>query len=179
MATLNFVVEDGTGKSDANSYVSIIYADQYAVNYGYSEWDTYSTPVKQQYLIQGTQYIDLSFNFTGKSTNIGSSKTEDDQALEFPRENMYCGSVLLDSDAVPVQIMKATVEAAVQRGLSDTRLIVESGEVLKREKVGDLEIERFDSSSRSSTEIRYPNVERMIKCLGTYGSSSAILQVRV
>jgi len=178
---LQFIVEDGTGLETANSYVSITYADQYAVNFGYSAWDTYSTPVKQQYLIQATQYIDLSFNFNSKITNINSYKTNEEQALEFPRTNFFIGSYEFSSSAIPVNVMKATVEGAVQIGADASRLITStSGEVLKIEEVvGAVKIERFDNS-RSSTETIYPTINRLLKNIGTFGSSNgAIIQVRV
>ena len=150
---IEFIVEDGTGKSDATSYVETSYIDQYAENYGYSEWDTYSTPIKQAYANQATQYIDLSFDFKG-------SKTDEDNALEFPRD-FY----LIDSDEIPVTLKKAVAEVAINRGIIAERLIQSTGETLKKEKVGSLEIERFVNGTVQKT---YPQVVRLLKRFGTF-----------
>lgn len=157
---MNFVVEDGTGKTDATSYCTIEFIDSYADDLGYSEWDSYSLPVKQTYANQATQYIDLSFNFSGK-------KTDEDNALEFPRQECYnsCSGLYFENDFIPVNLKKAVAEIAINRGLSDSRLILSSNETFKREKVGDIEVERF---SNGTVQVQYPQVNSLLRCFGNY-----------
>ncbi len=158
--SINFIVEDGTGKENATSYASIDFIDSYAVDLGYNDWDTYSITTKQKYANQATQYIDLSFNFYGK-------KADENQALEFPRERCYdtLRHRFLETDEIIAELKKAVAEISINAGLSDSRLIQATGEVLKKEKVGDIEVERF---TPSATQIKYPQVIRLLRGVGDY-----------
>ena len=42
------VVEDGTGLTDSNSYVSVVFADDYFSTRGVSKWETLTETEKQQ-----------------------------------------------------------------------------------------------------------------------------------
>jgi len=157
---IEYIVEDGTGKVDSTSYVDISYIDQYAENMGYSDWSGYSLPVKQSYSNQATQYIDLSFNFSG-------IKTDSSQSLEFPRTDCYesCIKEYFENKEIPVKLKKAVCEIAINRGLNDSRLITSTGEVFKKEKVGSLEVERFTPGTTQKT---YPQVNKMLSCFSEY-----------
>lgn len=163
---IEYIVEDGTSKTDSTSYVTIDFIDQYAENLGYSDWDTYSTPVKESYANQATQYIDLSFNFSG-------TKTESTQALEFPRQNCYesCIREYFDDDEIPTKLKRAVAEVAINRGINDSRLISSTSETLKREKVGSIEVERFAPGTIQKT---YPQVNKMLSCFAQYNLTGVI-----
>ena len=79
---LTLVVEDGSGKSDANSYVSVAEADSY--NEGHvstSGWDALTTGQKEAALVMAARTIDGSFQFKG-------FKTVQTQALQWPRDSV-------------------------------------------------------------------------------------------
>lgn len=65
-----FVVEDGTAKADATSYVTIAEADGYFADRGMTGW-TGADAVKQSALIKATDYIEGRFG----QRFIGSKKT--------------------------------------------------------------------------------------------------------
>ena len=72
-----FVVEDGSGKSDANSYVSIANANQYHENTTAStDWSGASQANKERALRLGTQYVEARYSHLWRG-----NKASSDQAL--------------------------------------------------------------------------------------------------
>ena len=100
-----FVVEDGTGKTDSNSYVSVAEFEAYWLDRN-NDMSGETTADKQSWLINATQYIDLNYTFAGEVSN-------DDQALQWPRTYTYDnkGNVI-DSDSIPNQLKYAVCELA-------------------------------------------------------------------
>jgi hypothetical protein len=75
-----FVVEDGTGKSDANAFITIAEADQAIDNYwSSSTWTAASDAEKQDAIRKATQYMCLSYTWKGY-------RVHETQALQWPRE---------------------------------------------------------------------------------------------
>lgn len=99
-----FVVEEGTAKADANSYVTILEADGYFADRGNSAW-TGADAVKQAALIKATDYIEGRFS----QRFIGSKKTTA-QALSWPRE----GAGDFADTVIPVGLRRACCEYAVR-----------------------------------------------------------------
>lgn len=103
------IVEDGTAKSDAESYISVDDADTYVSNwYGtLSDWDDLDTAGKERALRTGTRYID-SHDFLGY-------REDDDQSLAWPRYGVgYIDGQYIDDDEIPTPVKNATVEAALK-----------------------------------------------------------------
>ncbi len=97
MAT--FIVEDGTGIADANSYCPLSYAEAYVDDYygdSIAQWLSATTQQKERALRVATQYIDLKYG-----ASVSKKKTST-QALSFPR--------VIDS-VVPIDVQKATIES--------------------------------------------------------------------
>lgn len=104
-----FVVEDGTGKSDSTSYISVEFADEYLDSRGLiSQWSG-NTGAKQGALIRATDYIDRRFG--GK---FAGNKKTDTQALEFPRVKIP--GVTQD---MPYRLLCATAEYAMRALTTD------------------------------------------------------------
>lgn len=99
-----FVVEDGTAKADANSYVTIADADSYFADRGNTAW-TGADAVKQAALVKATDYIEGRFG----QRFIGSKKTTT-QALAWPRT----GAADFADTAIPVGLRRACCEYAVR-----------------------------------------------------------------
>lgn len=74
---MSLSVEDGTGLSTAESYVSVAECDTYATNNGLTAW-TGTAAVKEVALRKATRYLDTAFRWRG----VRSTTT---QALEWPR----------------------------------------------------------------------------------------------
>lgn len=108
MAT--FVVEDGTGKSDANSYSTTAEADAYHSNYGNpSSWSTLSDPDKQKALRSATQAIDALYGGSWRGL-----KANENQALDWPRINVFTTDYfIIRSNTIPPALKNATAVLAL------------------------------------------------------------------
>lgn len=93
-----FVVEDGTGKPDANSYASVEFADAYFAERAVPNWMG-TNEAKQGALIRATDYIE------SMALAWGGCQTTETQALKFPRD-MWQG--------LPVPLQRATVLYALR-----------------------------------------------------------------
>ena len=104
--SIEFITEDGTGKTTATSYLTVAEFRQYWTNRG-TVYPTDTPPATAEddkikaYLNSATEFIDITFRFKG-------IKVDEDQALEFPRYGvMRRNGRLIDSDIVPVDIKNA------------------------------------------------------------------------
>lgn len=162
-----FVVEDGTGKPDANSYASVEFADTYFSERGVTAW-TGTVDQKQTYLIRATDYIDGRFANNFKGQRLYTQDPE--QALQFPRDSFT---------GMPVPLLKATCEYALRAISSNlapdptydpSGLQVESS----KRKVGPIEVETTFAAGTGNvreTLRSYPAADMLIIPL-LRGSSS-------
>lgn len=98
------VVEDGTGKADAVSYLSVADADAYHTARGNTAW---TGAAKEAALVKATDYLDRMFRYKGV-------KNSTEQALEWPRYNVFDRyGRLIPSDALPRELENATAELAL------------------------------------------------------------------
>lgn len=104
-----FVVEDGSGLANANSYSSVADADAYFSDRGITAW-TGSNTVKEQALVRATDFIESVFG-----QRFRGAVTTDTQSLSFPR---YINDTI---GSVPACLKKATAEYAL-RALSASLL---------------------------------------------------------
>ncbi len=129
-----FVVEDGTGKADANSYSSTTAADAYFLDRGITAWT--GTPTeKEGWLVQATDYIDARFG--GRFISVPQYTEAPAQALEFPRVGIA---------GMPANLLKACAEYALRAKtapLAPDLIVDETGWAVqgKKEKVGPIEEE--------------------------------------
>lgn len=136
------VVEDGTGLTDANSYVSVVFANAYFSARGVSIWSELSDEVKEQSLIKATDYIDNIFEWFGK-------KMTSSQSLRFPRDGLfdYEGNVI---EGVPLRLKQAVCDAAelVSEGTNLFQTSEANGDVTS-EKIGELSFTYSKTSKES------------------------------
>lgn len=166
-----FVVEDGTGKADANAYVLVAYADAYFLERNIPAWAG-TNEVKQSAIIQATDYVELRY-----SNRFIGDRSTDTQALSFPRVNT-------GFPAMPTPLLRAVCEYAV-RSLTATLLpdpvVHESGQGLERnrEKVGPIETEqRFQYQGPGTQRIilrPYPAADYLLKDL-IIGSAGRVIR---
>lgn len=105
-----FVVEDGSGKADANGYISVAFANSYHAARGRTDWVALSDADCELAIVRASDYIDLRFGPRFRGTRISPS-----QALQWPRYGAFDNSGYLYSGdrAVPIQIQKACAEYAL------------------------------------------------------------------
>lgn len=162
----SFVVEDGTGLPNANSYASVDFADSHFQSRGKGEWLLLTLEQKQAALIQATDYIDLRWGAWFKGERVAC-----DQALEFPRTAF--------SD-MPTTLLRATAEYAIRASNGSLAPDIQqdpSGYQVTRqfERVGPIEERKdfaFLGPGSSRRDLRsYPGADMYIRPLieGSHG----------
>lgn len=121
----DFVVEDGTGLSTANSYCSVATANAYHTSYGSpATWTAATTAQKEEALRIATQALDLRYGLRWS----GYRQTAE-QGLDWPRDYAYDqGGRAIGDDDIPTRLAHATAYAALLH-LNGTTLVPESVEI--------------------------------------------------
>ena len=105
------VVEDGTGLSNADSFVSVAYADTYFSTRNVTSWASLTN--KEALLIKATDYIEAVYSEAWKGTTLN-----DTQSLSFPR-------IIDDATVYPDRLLKAVCELAYKANSGDLLVDVE------------------------------------------------------
>lgn len=146
-----FVVEDGSGLSNANSYASVAEADAYADDRNLTAW--HSNPAhKEEALIRATDYIEAVY----RQAWLGYRASQT-QGLSWPRTNVEVDLYPVAANIVPKEVKYATIEMAI-RAEAET-LLPDQTQRVKREKVDVLEIEYADGSDATK---RFPFVSQLL-----------------
>jgi hypothetical protein len=128
------VVEDGSGKSDADAYVSVSFADTYFTNrQGSTAWNASSvtTSHKEAAIRNATAYLDRRYN----SMWVGR-RVERLQALAFPRTDIIdVDGFAVDSDDIPTALEHACCEAAVMALSEDLLPDIANSGIISEESV--------------------------------------------
>jgi hypothetical protein len=145
---MSLIVEDGTGKPDAESYISVADADTYFANRGNTVWAALSPTQKEQALRSATDYMVQAYELRWS----GSRRTLT-QALAWPRYyvprkdivGMYAPQqIYYDFDTVPVAVGHACAELAVRA--SATPLSPDLTAQVKQETVGPISVTYADGA---------------------------------
>lgn len=122
------VVEDGTLVSGADSYVTLAefkaWADKRGVTYGTDEAVT-------QQIYRAMDYIE-SLNFIGE-------KSDENQALQWPRDQVVIDGYYIDSDEMPSELKVAVYESIKAEIDGDSRMTASDRRTIS-EKVGELQV---------------------------------------
>lgn len=168
---MSFVVEDGSGKVDANVYCDVAFADAYFLERNILTW-TGNNTIKQAVLIQATDYIELRFSHLFKGEKKSSK-----QALSFPR-------ISTDFAEMPICLLRACCEYAL-RAIPSILLpdpkIDPTGKGLERvrKRVGPIETEtryQYQGAGTIATIIHpYPAADGLLKNL-IYPSGGRVIR---
>jgi len=141
-----FVVEDGTGLSNSNAYISVSFYDTYIADRGIVVAAS-TTAQKEQAIVVASDYLDTQFIFLG-------SKKLSTQAMEWPRTGVID---ITSGQAIPSTI----VPPIVQRTVAELVAKIRNGEVLlqdlarggevKSESVGPISVTYKDSAPAGIT----------------------------
>lgn len=154
------IVEDGTGLTDSNSYVSVVFADDYFTSRGNSDWLLLDETEKEVLLIKATDYIDNIFEWNG-------FKMGQNQALRFPRRE------LVDYEGITIQ----GIPNCLQQAVCDCAELLRNGNELFQtanvngnvtyEKIGDL---AFRYATKETEEITHKTLYDVVntKLRGLY-----------
>lgn len=156
-----FVVEDGTGLSNANSYTSVAYSTQYHENHGNpSAWSAATQANKEAALRLATQYLDAVYHDRWQGQRVNAT-----MALDWPRYQVTdADGFWVPSNAVPAQVQDATCYLALRQIGGDTLLPDDaSGTNIAAESVtvGPITTSTTYSGSKGGTRY-YRIVERLV-----------------
>ena len=160
---MTLVVEDGTGLSTSESYISVADADTYIAAYrgANTTWDAAADAAKEVAARQATKYLDGISIWKGM-------KAFSAQALDWPRIYAY-DETLTAYDGVPTALEQATAEVMflIVTGLTITETVTRSSQTV-REKVDVIEVEY---SQGASVQPHYPIISRLVSDLVVSGGA--------
>ena len=129
------IVEDGSIVPGANSYASTAQIDEFLVN------ELIEPPENVYYLAsKAAKAMDNKYNWLGRKV----SKT---QTMQWPRTGLGACNVNIAENVIPQQLIDAQLFYLANALTNGTEEGVRSDQSLRRKKVGNLEIEFFDSKS--------------------------------
>ena len=151
------VKEDGTGKTDSNTYALEVLFSEWLSDRGYTLKGVLST---SNLILQATDYLEtLSY--------IGSKNTQS-QALQWPRSDAFFDGFDFPVDEIPKQLIDAQMMTAYQIDLGFNPMATVDRAV-KKKKVDVIEIEYMDDAD-SSAVIKSVN-STLSKLLANSGAS--------
>lgn len=157
---MEFIVEDGSIVENANSYVSVQYADDYFAIRNIDVWSAFTDEQKKARLIVATQYIDLKYGVRFKGDIVSNV-----QPLSFPRTPWFVKESENSPEKyfLPKNLIQACCEYALVVDGESMSLVsnitssATGGEIKrKKENVGAIETETEYFSSSSSSYSVYP-----------------------
>lgn len=135
------IVEDGSIVPDADSYLSVEDADTYHADRGNAAWAELAEAAKEAALIKATDYLTQKYRGRWKGSRVSA-----EQSLDWPREGVYVDGFAVPDDEVPHAVRKACAELALISVTETLNPAIARG--VKREKVGELEIEYQDGAAQ-------------------------------
>lgn len=168
------IVENGTGLPNADSYVTVEFADSYFSARGVSGWDALETEQKEQALIRATDFIDSIYQWYGK-------KATSEQSLRFPRVNLrdYEGQVI---EGIPTCLKQAVCDASIlsANGTELFQTKNENGDVVS-ETITTLSFtySKSDKSEKTTQTTLYDSINTKLRGLFKESSSNQVVSGKV
>jgi hypothetical protein len=155
------IVEDGTARADAESYISVADADTYFANRGNAAWAALDTTAKEQALRAGTDYMRQTYRLHWTGMRVTGT-----QALDWPRAWV----ALVDApsgyrsvpsyvplNVIPPEIKNACAELAVRSIAAP--LSPDLGPQVVREQVGPVSVDYLPGGRQA---LRYTAIDAML-----------------
>jgi hypothetical protein len=171
------ITEDGTGKADAESYISVADAMTYHAARGNAAWAALSSDaVREQLLRKAAEYMQATY----RTRWAGYRKTVT-QALDWPRYEVPVFDApggygvlpaYVNSTIIPVEVQRACAELALKASSAD--LLADQSQGVKSKTVGSIAIVYDERSNRSK---QYVAIDRMLRPYLS-GSDSMLKVVR-
>lgn len=155
---MTLIVEDGTGLSNSNGYISVAYLDTWADERGI-DLSAYDSDAKEAAIVTSClDYMEVFYTFKG-------DPLEEDQALQLPTDEV----------TINAKIKQASAQAAYYQ-LQGTLIIdhatSNTAEVKRlREKVDVIEQEtEYVEGTRNTYKVNTPIIDRLLKPYLVVGS---------
>lgn len=159
------VVEDGTGKVDSESYISVADATTYHAARNNPDWLLITD--KEAALRKATDYMIQVYRSLWQGYRSITA-----QALDWPRQlvynNEYPEEIQIASNIVPVEVKNACAELALKT-YTDEVLFSDEEQKVIQEIIGPITVKYSDNSTTSTKQ--YSSINAMLKpFLKTSGS---------
>lgn len=144
---MSLIVEDGTGLTNSESYISVAGADTRQANLGNDTWAPLTTAEKEEALRRATQYMLQAYRqrWIGLRLSIN-------QALDWPRWGVVIDEFYpVASNIVPTDIANACSDLAFKAAAGDLAPDLAQGVI--RKKIGPIETE-YNRGSPQFTRFR-------------------------
>ena len=174
---MSLIVENGTGKSDAESYVSVTDADTYHSNRSNTTWAALSTAAKESALRKATDYMVGNYRLKWKGRRVLST-----QSLDWPRAgvileeyNVYpsYGLFQVSYTIVPNEVKNACAELALRVSVGTTLADDITQQAIKK-TVGPITVEY---SKDAPVYTVYRQIDMMLKAyLMTNGATVKLVR---
>lgn len=151
---MSLIVEDGTGKADAESYCSVAAADTYWGKRGLAVSGTEGQ--KETFLRRATDYMTQNYSQRWKGYRIGST-----QALDWPRNSVDRFGYILASTDLPPELAKACAELAYRASTGEL-LEPDVGPQVQQEVLGPLSTSYFEGGRQNT---KFTSVDKLLSCL--------------
>lgn len=162
------IVEDGTGKPDAEAYISVTDADAYFAARGNAAWGALDTTAKEVALRKGSDYMGAAYGAQWRGERVSAT-----QALDWPRKCVRVDHFDLPSTAVPSAVARANAEMAVRSIGGD--LQADQSSQVKQETVGPITVVYSDGARQG---VKYAAVDGLLASLLRGGGAGSIPVVR-
>lgn len=145
-----------------DTYQTVAGADTYWAARNNSTWAAATTEAKEAALLEATQYLDSHFNWIGRLVDF-------DQPLGWPRAwatirvGNFAGKDFGTSE-IPEKLKRACAELALEALSERLSPNLDRGGAIRREKVGELEVEYFNWAPSRKT---YSFVRQMLRDIVT------------
>lgn len=169
-------VEDGTGKANANAFVSLEEANLYHANAGNEAWEDEDEDARMGAIVRATFGLQTKFNGLWFGQKAVAA-----QRLAWPRSQVLGeDKPIIDLDGVPIPVTvvpqavkDATCEVALIELTTRYAPVVRNrDDYLKRKKTDVLEREWF--AAVQEVGVRFPMIDRMLAALCMAGADSGI-----
>jgi len=160
------VIEDGTARTNSNSYTTIAEADDYWELRNYLPWAALSDETKTSALVQAAQYLDFAYRWIG-------DRYSTIQAMTWPRVVFFDVDYrAMHANVIPQRIKDAQCELAKEVTLNGSLLApMDRGGRVQSEAIGPLHIEYFADAPGIK---EFPLVDAILADLITGGSLGSI-----
>jgi len=144
---MSLICEDGSGKSDSESYISVADASTYHTARGNTAWAALATDaLREAALRRATDYMRQAYR-----SRWQGYKVNEDQALDWPRYDVEVEGYAVDSDIVPTEVKNACAELALRASAADLNPDLTQG--VLSEQVGSIQV-TYDKASPQFTRYR-------------------------
>lgn len=178
------IIEDGTGKADATSYVTVAEARAYALARGVTL--PADDAALEALLMQAMDYLEAQRKlYQGERTwPVGTLAHPAAQALQWPRTGVLVDCRYeLASDAIPAELKRAQMQAAMEAFAGISLMPSTDGRFVKREKVDVIETEYMTGQDMGAGSVMgspsFPAVDALLQSLYDCGGGFFLKTVRV